>query len=280
MAKRNWLGTLFNYTLDDLLKYSGEIQNVAYHVWQAEVCPTTGRKHLQMYFELFKAQRLSWVRSNIGLCHWESRQGTREQARDYCMKEDTRENGTKPVEIGKWRTQGNRKDIGIAVENLAAFEDLTKLPEEELEVFAKYCRFIEKIKLAKEQKASREFRKVTVSVRWGKAGTGKSKNVLMDPSGKPLKDVYKMECNDDTLWWDGYNGEKTLVLDDFYGNIKYAHLLNLLDGYQMRLPIKGGFTYAMWDKVFITSNKHPDEWYHKGMTEALKRRLTVIEHVL
>ena len=32
-------------------------------------------------------------------------------------------------------------------------------------------------------------------------------------------------------------------------------MLNLLDGYRLRLPIKGGFTYAAWTKIFITSNQ-------------------------
>lgn len=280
MSKRNWCGTMFDYKAEDLMKLSSPIDGVIYHIFQHEICPTSGRLHLQIYIELYRAQRLSWVLKNIGLCHWEGRKGTREQAREYCKKTDTRNPGTQPTEVGKWRIQGNRTDIGELVENIAPFEDITKLEDKEIVTYAKYCRFFEKVQRIKEQKASRKFRKLSVNVRWGKAGTGKSKAVLQNPDGSPRKDVYKMECNDETLWWDGYNGEKTLVLDDFYGNIRYAHLLNLLDGYQMRLPIKGGFTYAMWDKVYITSNKHPRDWYAKGLTPALARRITNIEEIL
>ena len=39
--------------------------------------------------------------------------------------------------------------------------------------------------------------------------------------------------------------------------------MRLLDGYKLQLPIKGGFTYARWRRVIITSNDHPDDWYKK-----------------
>lgn len=195
------------------------------------------------------------------------------------MKDDTRNPGTQPCEVGKWRIQGNRSDIGRLVENLAPFEDITKLPDDEVCTYAMYSRFFDKVKCIKEQKASRKFRNVTVAVRWGEAGTGKTRGVMMNDDGTPKKDVYKITFGSQNIWWDGYNGEKTLVIDDFYGNIEYDLFLRLIDGYQERLPVKGSFTWAMWEKVYITSNVHPREWYAKGMTRALARRLTIIENV-
>ena len=40
-----------------------------------------------------------------------------------------------------------------------------------------------------------------------------------------------------------------------------------LDGYQLRLPIKGGHTYAYWNKVYITTNKPWENWHEHAFEE-------------
>ena len=42
-----------------------------------------------------------------------------------------------------------------------------------------------------------------------------------------------------TLWFDGYRGQKTLILDDFYGWLKYGDLLKILEGHPYRCQMKG-----------------------------------------
>lgn len=82
--------------------------------------------------------------------------------------------------------------------------------------------------------------------------------------------------NANALWWDGYAGEGRLIIDDFYGWIQHHVLLRVLDVYPMRLDIKGSTTYAAWTEVFITSNKHPREWFNKypwDADDALQRRI-------
>jgi len=62
-------------------------------------------RHLQGYLELSKPQRLSWLKAQLsGTAHWEPRRGTREQARDYARKSDTRVEG--PWEYGDWQAGG------------------------------------------------------------------------------------------------------------------------------------------------------------------------------
>lgn len=78
-------------------------------------------------------------------------------------------------------------------------------------------------------------------------------------------------------WWDGYDGEETLLIDEFYGQLKVSRMLALLDGYQCRLPVKGNFTYAQWTKVYITSNTKASEWYTNipvQVSDALQRRIS------
>jgi hypothetical protein len=70
-----------------------------------------------------------------------------------------------------------------------------------------------------------------------------------------------------------------LLIDDFYGWIKYGFLLKVLDIYPLRLAVKGSHAYACWETVYITSNKAPETWYAGGMTAALRRRIHSIEHI-
>lgn len=75
---------------------------IRYVCWQLERAPDTGRLHLQGYVEFFKPQRLRAAQQALRAptAHLEKRRGTRDQARDYCRKEESRVQG--PWEAGKW----------------------------------------------------------------------------------------------------------------------------------------------------------------------------------
>ena len=79
-------------------------------------------------------------------------------------------------------------------------------------------------------------------------------------------DIYKLKKGERILF-DGYIGQDVLLIDDFYGWIRWNQFINLLDRYSLRLETKKGFTYALWTKVIITSNVQVDSWYEK---ESLK----------
>lgn len=88
---RSWLITSYNIEPPAfLLGLDKEI--IKYGIWQQERCPTTGRLHLQGYFEFSKPMRMSAVKRAIGdaAAHVEPRNGSREEARDYCRKEESR----------------------------------------------------------------------------------------------------------------------------------------------------------------------------------------------
>ena len=53
-------------------------------------------------------------------------------------------------------------------------------------------------------------------------------------------------------WWDGYDGEKKIIIDEFRGQMTWSDILGLLDRYEYRAPVKGGFVQIQADKFVIT----------------------------
>ncbi len=114
------------------------------------------------------------------------------------------------------------------------------------------------------------WRDVTTSVYFGSTGTGKTRAAVSGDDDYCLLHMQKTE------WWPGYTGQKRIILDEFCEQWPIGRMLNVLDGYRLELPYKGGFTPAAFENVVITTNQNPAEWYllvngpHK---DALARRI-------
>jgi len=248
--------------------------NIRYMVYQKEMCPETKREHFQGYIELFKPQKLSWLKKLCNEVHWEPRRGTREQARAYCMKEESRLEP--PVESGKWiKGQGERSDLSVVADSILSGISVKEVAYEHPVEFMKFSKGIRALREMYENDHPKLRYPLKVIVLIGKAGAGKSQFVWKETNG--MMNTYKLDHdNDGQPWWDGYEGQDILWIDEFYGGIKYSTFLKITDVYPLRLPIKGGHTYANWTKIYITSNKPPCEWYSYGMTDALERRLNEV----
>lgn len=266
---RNFVFTL-NNPPDNFVELLKANDKVKYCVCQLEEVST---KHMQGYIELFNKLSFNTIRQWFPW-HIEPRQGTQQQAVDYCRKEESRVEG--PFEWGEPRSQGKRNDIAAMYEAIKLGKRERDIAEEMPSTHAKYFRAHDRYRGLIDYDSSREFRNLEVTVLWGSAGSGKTRKAVEDGD-----DYYILNApTNDSLWFDGYKGESTLIIDDFYGWIKFHMLLRILDGYQMRLPIKGSFTYAKWTKVFITSNKKWQDWYpNVSNTDALVRRLSHVINI-
>lgn len=272
---RNWCFTLFveeEKDYNELIR-AGE-NGIRLGVWQLECCPETSRLHIQGYIEFECSYRMAAVKRILGndSVHLEGRKGTRAEAIAYCKKVDSRVRGPWISGSDADLEPGKRTDLHNVAEAILSGQELGTLVHEYPTMYIKYSRGIQNLHFIGARERSKVFRSVEVLVYYGDAGTGKTrKSVEENP-------VHYILDQGERLWFDGYYGEPTLIIDDFYGWIKYGQLLRILDGYQYRCEIKGGFTYAMWTKVVVTSNKHPREWYSQGLTPALARRISSIVH--
>lgn len=248
--------------------------DIRFAVWQLERCPTTGKEHLQGYIELHRALRRSSVTKFFPAgVHLEQRKGSQAQAIAYCEKSDSRI-------AGPWRcgstaesAQGHRSDLDELTDLIKAGATVTNVAETFPVSFVKYHKGIQALHSHLSRARIPAWRTLQVLVYYGDAGTGKTKAAIENADGS-----YFILDQGERVWFDGYDGESTLILDDFYGWIKYGMLLRILDGHPYRAEIKGSFRYAEWTKVMITSNKHPSEWYSQGLTPALNRRINEIQY--
>ena len=111
-------------------------------------------------------------------------------------------------------------------------------------------------------------RDVSVVLIYGPTGTGKTNYAMSQ------KDVFKKDGMDQ--WFDGYNGESTLLIDDFAGScsrITLSFLLTLLDRYPVNLPVKRSFEMCKAKWIIVTSNIHPRMWYDYSKREEHYRAL-------
>lgn len=258
-----------------------------------------GEDHLQGYSHLKNAKTWkAFGKLTDKTMHCANSSGSAEENRVYCSKGDLTKaewnacKATGNAETGPnygrnanvWScgtmprtgTRTDIHDLRDACESAGALSDIIE-DDKNVVALAKYQRFAQMVYESASKKRTRDFRELEVIIRWGKTSTGKTRG--------PYEEGAYMWCPDSTEWWDGYEGEEILLIDDFYGQVKVARMLHLLRGYQCRLPIKGGFRYAEWTKVYITSNTDPDAWYNvwekipNDVRDAFFARVTRIEHI-
>lgn len=275
MVSRNYCFTLFceeKMGIKLVPRWTKLPEEIKYMCWQREICPKTRKLHLQGYMELSKPMRYNAVQEMIGhKVHLEKRKGTQQQAIDYCKKDESREPGTQPFELGEPGVgRGKRTDldeIRDAIEDGADFDELREINFGATLRYEKGLdRYIDDVKRRTMSAGAWKPRKVTCYI--GPTGCGKTRlacetmpNAWIKPNGK---------------WFTGYKGQKDVILDDFAGDIDLTTLLRILDGRAYEVEIKG--RTAIWEaeNIWITSNLTVEEWYPNGNPqhiEAIKRRL-------
>lgn len=268
-----------------------------YCVYQVEICPTTQREHIQGYVEFNANKRVGGLRKLLGGSDIKllKRNGNAQQARHYCMcpgpqcPEDSISKDHKdykhdkiiyslPIEFGKWTgksgNQGKRHDLDDFATAVRSGKRDWELAEEFPRQWLLHSTRVPNLRSAVKP-ALRDPPQVTII--WGPTGLGKT-YVAYD--NHPIEDIHKMEGT--YQWFDGYQGQPVIIFDEFRSQLKIAYLLQLLDRYPMKVPVKGSFTNWLPTHIYITSNIDPELWYPNVSPEsraALKRRITKVIHM-
>ncbi len=273
---RNYLFTIFE-TDAKLPTWDTLPNQVSFLVWQVERCPNTQRLHVQGYCELVKAQDLVWIKKTLGQGHYETRKGTQSQAIAYCGKEETR-HAHGGLLGNPSRGRGSRNDlIGYRDAIVAGKRKRDLLFDMPVEL-CKYTRFYTTVR---EQIRPRRTNKLCVILALGQPGTGKTRFAYDHWSNS--MSFFELPMCSSRIWFDGLDGHRLILLDDFDGRfskMSLTFLLRLLDRYPSRVEVKGAFAWWMPDMVYITSNITPDQWYNfhgrVDQVSALRRRIHYI----
>lgn len=241
--------------------WSDSLKYVAYGV---ETCPTTGRQHLQMWASIKNPQRLSFWKKLFPGAHIEQMHGTLEQSDKYCSKESRLVTlGERPMANGK------RKDLDQFCQRVKNNERLKDIALDMPTVYVQYCNGLTRLA----GYASQPYEHETVRGYWiyGVPGAGKTHYVKTR-----FEDIYIKAQN---KWFDGYNGEKTILLDDYDCGKSLGHYLKIwLDKWACTGEIKGGTLHLQHHHFVITSNYSIDQMFEgdPAMCEAIRRRCEII----
>lgn len=104
-------------------------------------------------------------------------------------------------------------------------------------------------------------------------GTGKSRRAWEEAG----LEAYSKDPR--SKFWDGYQGEKNVIVDEFRGGIDISHILRWTDRYPVRVEIKGASRPLEAERLWFTSNVDPRMWYpelDQATIDALIRRINIV----
>lgn len=210
-----------------------------------------------------------------------------EQARDlakciaYVQKSDTRVEDERPLMKGvidRGPGQGHRSDLdGLRARILDGAETVDDLIMSDSSAW-RHGRMTADLVAARDRaRLGSGTRNVQVRVIFGDTGTGKTRAAI--EGLRRLGSVCRV-----THWgpgaFDGYDGQNSIIFDEFAGQPPISELLTWLDVYPVDLPARYRSRPAGYERVVLCTNTPPWSWYPwapKAQRAALARRLHLVE---
>jgi hypothetical protein len=240
----------------------------------------TNYRHWQLVLVNDEPIRFSTLRRRLPTAHLEPVRDLRASLA-YVQKEDTRVEGEKPLvkgSISPGPGQGHRSDLDALRRRILDGEETADQLILADSGAWRHSRLVGDLVSARDRhRQEGKLRDVQVRVVFGDTGTGKTSAVLNGV--QELGSVCRV-----THWgsgaFDGYDGQASLVLDEFAGQPPLEELLTWLDVYPVALPARYRPRQAAFVRVVLCSNAPPWTWYPwapKAQRAALARRLHLVE---
>lgn len=240
-------------------------ENPRYVYAGLEICPTSGKPHWQMYIYFGEAKAFSSkFAERLSPRHIEACFGTLKEQELYCNKD-----GTTAFEYGTKPSQGKSSNVQTLCEMIKEGKSDLDLIEENPQAAAQYGRMLDKYRQLIEPKRNWV---TNVIVLWGGSGSGKTRKAI--EAG-----ATKVKYTRTSGFIIGYNGEDTILFDDFnWHEMPASEFLNLTDRYEEKINIKGGERNWKPRTIYFTSNYDPKDWYSNYISpDAIQRRITSVE---
>ena len=249
-----------------------------YYAYAEETCPDTGKKHYQGFAYTWKKIRFSAWKKMFPTAHIEQMRGNFRENAAYCSKESNlTEFGEKPNDNG---VQGS------AIEYKRRLDEgqTTMVIAEDLDLFGQYLRSYKALEKYEQhmrgKKAKIDRTEPLVYIRWGAAGTGKTR--WLDEQFGPGN--FTIMPDNTGQWFDGCQHSDVVLFDDVEIDQipPISKFLRLTDRYAIEVPVKGGFIWWKPRVIVFTSNLPWEQWWRTLNVEhkvAVQRRLFCVTRV-
>ena len=237
-------------------------------------------RHWQLVLVHSEPIRFSTLKKKLPTAHVEPVRDLR-AALAYVQKEDTRVPDEKPLvkgEISPGPGQGHRSDLDeLRTRILQGQETADELILSDSSAW-RHSRLVGDLVGARDRSRQEgKLRDVQVRAVFGDTGTGKTSAAIQGLQA--LGSVCRV-----THWgsgaFDGYDGQDSIIFDEFAGQPPLTDLLTWLDTYPVALPARYRPRQAAFVRVVLCSNAPPWDWYRyapKAQRAALARRLHLVE---
>jgi len=264
---------------DEFSEYLQKLDHLKYFVFAREKGDGSennpnGTIHLQVYLEFTTAKTFKTMKKMFPTAHIEMRMGTKKAARDYILKvgkyaDKAHTRIGEVIEFGEFVEERARTDLAKLtklIENGATEAEIRlEYPTQYLLMQNKIRQYIQSLK----EEAFKNTRRLdlTVTYIYGDTGSGKTRYVLDKYGDENVFRMTRYGKREDEERFDGYNGQKVIIFEEFRSHISISNMLNYLDVYGVSLPARYGDKTACYTKVYIISNWQLEQQYKNIQSE-------------
>ena len=254
------------------------------------MAPTTGQLHIQGFIHYAKKVRASSCKADVcalfGVqsAHIVVGDGKAQAMAEYCQKEESRVPGSTPFVFGELNQPG-KTNVGKTLSTMytkwksgTTVEEMVENPDT-CALAMRYAKSFQYVLQSSIKPRDSSYEHV-VWVCYGPPGTGKS--TWLDTHVRGLHGTDKVYMKPEgTKWWDGYVGQKHVIMNEFDGTWCTPTLFNTwCDKFATQVETKGGYCQLATIQTYITTNRYPSHWWSskvmKGRLSALWRRITKV----
>lgn len=217
-----------------------------------ELCPTTQKKHYQIYMyfrnQIKYSSLIKLLTTDKGsISFLEPALGKPQENLKYCSKSDN-------IIWKKGSFQASTNGHTIVMQQIKEYIEAGNIDYKDKfpRYYAMYQKWMTEIAL---YSFKRDSSNVEVWYVYGPSGIGKTRYCKEWATSRGYK--YHLKPSD-SPYFDGYNYEEVLIIDEFdkyIDEMKIAFVLQLLDIYDVKIPVKHGYAPLMSRVIFLIGNK-------------------------